>query len=74
LIDIGGESGSGDLSESLIGIGAVRMGTNPGRNEDIDEDVTGVGGGAGGGDIAGASVRDVKEVVILVLGGFCMLE
>jgi hypothetical protein len=74
LIDIGGESGSGEFSESLMGIGAVRMGSNPGRNEDIDGDVTGVEGGAGGVDIVGAGVRGLDDDAILVLGGFHMLE
>jgi hypothetical protein len=72
LIDIGEGSGTGGLSKSAIGIGAVRMGTNPGRKEDIAGAVTGVGGG-GGGDVAGVGVRDVGEVAIAGGGGICVL-
>lgn len=71
LIDTGGGSGAGGLSDSAIGIGAVRIDTNPGRNEDIAGVVTGVGGG-GGGDIAGVGVRD-GEVAREVGGRFHVL-
>jgi len=47
------------------------MGTNPGKNEDIDGVVVGVGGGAAG-DAVGAAFRDVGEIA-LVVRGMCML-
>jgi hypothetical protein len=73
LIDIGGGSGTGGLSESAIGIGAVQIGTNPGRSEDTGS-MTGVGGGTGGGDIAGVGVRDDDiEIAIAASEGCCVL-
>jgi len=70
LIDTGGGAAAGGFSDSAIGIGAVRIDTNPGRNEDIAGVVTGVGGGTGG-DIAGVGVRDGE--VAREAEGFCML-
>ena len=73
LIDMGGGS-TGGRSDSATGIGVVRIGTNPGRSEETDDSVTGVGGGAGGGDdIKDVGVRDVGEVTIAVCGGRCVL-
>lgn len=71
LIIIGGCSGAGGLSESAIGIGTVLVDTSPGQKEDSDVGVTGVGGGAAGGDVTDVGVKDVDAIAMRE--GLCVL-